>query len=104
MCVFVYPVGSVCVLPTVLYLLVGVLCELVRGVGGPAGGPLVSGALQALRTVLSTPLSRAEKSRGAWSHLLRCALHTLLDCGDTGTAYVAHTLLCIYRVFHTRGP
>ena len=72
-------------LPTVLYLLVGVLCELVRGGGGPDGGPLVSGALQALRSVLSTPLSRVEKSREAWSHLLRCALQTLLDCGDTGT-------------------
>ncbi|XP_041927422.1 HEAT repeat-containing protein 5A isoform X1 [Alosa sapidissima] len=95
------PEGSVCVLPTVLYLLVGVLCELVRGVGVPAGGPLVSGALQALRSVLSTPLSRGEKSREAWSHLLRCALQTLLDCGDTGKEALADevTLLTGLTIF-----
>ncbi|XP_031435784.1 HEAT repeat-containing protein 5A isoform X2 [Clupea harengus] len=95
------PEGSVCVLPTVLYLLVGVLCELVRGVGGPDGGPLVSGALQALRSVLSTPLSRVEKSREAWSHLLRCALQTLLDCGDTGKEALTDevTLLTALTIF-----
>ncbi|KAL2098993.1 hypothetical protein ACEWY4_005473 [Coilia grayii] len=95
------PEGSVCVLPTVLYLLVGVLCELVRGVVGPAGAPLASGALQALRSVLSTPLSRAEKSRDAWSHMLRCALHTLLDCGDTGKEALADevTLLTALTIF-----
>ncbi|XP_063039810.1 HEAT repeat-containing protein 5A isoform X2 [Engraulis encrasicolus] len=101
------PEGSVSVLPTVLYLLVGVLCELVRAPGvvvvtGPgSGSPLASGALQALRCVLSTPLSRAEKSRHAWSHMLRCALITLLDCGDTGKEALSDevTLLTAVSVF-----
>ncbi|KAJ7990914.1 hypothetical protein DPEC_G00291830 [Dallia pectoralis] len=78
------PEGSVSILPTVLYLLMGVLRELVRQ---PCqGGPLnlvVPAALQALRTVLASPMSRSEKSRGAWAHLLRCALNTLLDCWDS---------------------
>ena len=101
-------------MPTVLYLLMGVLRELVQQPGGagaagasglpggqlPKPGPglggcgglglVVQGALQALKAVLSSPMSRAEKSRGAWSHLLRCALNTLLDCWDSGTI-IYHT-------------
>ncbi|XP_030626856.1 HEAT repeat-containing protein 5A [Chanos chanos] len=77
------PEGSVSILPTVLYLLLGVLREVVWGCGDAQVGSVVSGALQALRTVLSSPMSRAEKSRGAWTHLLRCALNTLLDCWRT---------------------
>ncbi|XP_016400189.1 HEAT repeat-containing protein 5A isoform X2 [Sinocyclocheilus rhinocerous] len=77
------PEGSVSVLPTVLYLLLGVLREAVKGSVGAESGQLVPGILQALRTVLTSPMSRAEKSRGAWAELLRCALHTLLDSWHT---------------------
>uniref|UniRef100_A0A3B4DII9 HEAT repeat-containing protein 5A n=1 Tax=Pygocentrus nattereri TaxID=42514 RepID=A0A3B4DII9_PYGNA len=73
------PEGSVSVLPTVLYLLLGVLKELVRGFVAANRGILVSGALQALRNVLSSPMSRAEKSRAAWVEFLRSALSTLLE-------------------------
>ncbi|XP_035264132.1 HEAT repeat-containing protein 5A isoform X8 [Anguilla anguilla] len=76
------PEGSVSILPTVLYLLMGVLREAVRALPGGALGLVIGGALQALRTVLSSPMARAEKSRAAWAHLLRCALRTLLDCWD----------------------
>ena len=70
----------------------GVLRELVQqpcgggAGGGEALGLVVPAALQALRAVLSSPMSRSEKSRGAWAHLLRCALNTLLDFWDSGTA------------------
>ncbi|KAI4902189.1 hypothetical protein NFI96_029558 [Prochilodus magdalenae] len=77
------PEGSVSVLPTVLYLLLGVLKELVRGSVAANRGILVPGVLQALRNVLSSPMSRAEKSRAAWVELLRSALSTLLECWDT---------------------
>lgn len=80
------PVGSVSVLPTVLYLLLGVLRELVREYGGVGTERLVPGTLQALRTVLSCPMSRVEKSHHAWVHLLRCALTTLLMCWNTDTS------------------
>ncbi|XP_066529311.1 HEAT repeat-containing protein 5A isoform X2 [Hoplias malabaricus] len=79
------PEGSVSVLPTVLYLLLGVLKELVKGSVDTGGGMLVSGALQALQNVLSSPMSRAEKSRAAWVELLRSALSMLLECWDTDT-------------------
>ncbi|XP_060789898.1 HEAT repeat-containing protein 5A isoform X3 [Neoarius graeffei] len=79
------PEGSVSVLPTVLYLLLGVLRELAREYGGVATEILVPGTLQALRTVLSCPMSRVEKSRRAWVQLLRCALTTLLMCWNTDT-------------------
>uniref|UniRef100_A0A8C7T747 HEAT repeat-containing protein 5A n=1 Tax=Oncorhynchus mykiss TaxID=8022 RepID=A0A8C7T747_ONCMY len=78
------PDGSVSILPTLMYLLMGVLRELVQqpcgggAGGGEALGLVVPAALQALRAVLSSPMSRSEKSRGAWAHLLRCALNTLL--------------------------
>ncbi|KAM4625645.1 HEAT repeat-containing protein 5A [Polymixia lowei] len=89
------PEGSVSILPTVLYLLLGVLRELLHqptthtgvGVGSGVGVGLtlvVQGALQALKVVLSSPMSRQEKSRGAWNQLLRSALNTLLDFWDTG--------------------
>lgn len=81
---FIFIPGSVAVLPTVLYLLLGVLRELVREYGGVDTEKLVSGTLQALRTVLSSPMSRVEKSCHAWVQLLRCALVTLLMCWNTG--------------------
>ncbi|XP_015463527.3 HEAT repeat-containing protein 5A isoform X2 [Astyanax mexicanus] len=77
------PEGSVSVLPTVLYLLLGVLKEVVKGSCAASKEVLVSGALQALRYVLSSPMSRAEKCRAAWVELLRSALSTLLECWDT---------------------
>uniref|UniRef100_A0A671MCK0 HEAT repeat-containing protein 5A n=1 Tax=Sinocyclocheilus anshuiensis TaxID=1608454 RepID=A0A671MCK0_9TELE len=80
------PEGSVSVLPTVLYLLLGVLREAVKGSVGAESGQLVPGILQALRTVLTSPMSRAEKSRGAWTELLRCALHTLLESWHSGSS------------------
>lgn len=78
--------GSVSVLPTVLYLLLGVLREAVKGSVGAESGQLVPGILQALRTVLTSPMSRAEKSRGAWTELLQSALHTLLESWSTGNS------------------
>ncbi len=85
-CFFLLFTGSVSVLPTVLYLLLGVLREVVKGSVGAESGQLVPGILQALRTVLTSPMSRAEKSRGAWTELLRCALHTLLESCHTGSS------------------
>lgn len=91
---FLPSTGSVSVLPTVLYLLLGVLREAVKGSVGAESGQLVPGILQALRTVLTSPMSRAEKSRGAWTELLQSALHTLLESWSTGNSLclIHHTL------------
>ncbi|XP_039994056.1 HEAT repeat-containing protein 5A isoform X3 [Xiphias gladius] len=108
------PEGSVSILPTVLYLLLGVLRELVHqpsthagapaaGSGGGAGlGVVVQAALQALKSVLTSPMSRQEKSRGAWNLLLRSALNTLLglwETGDSGCVVDQISLLTALTVF-----
>uniref|UniRef100_A0A8C2D665 HEAT repeat-containing protein 5A n=1 Tax=Cyprinus carpio TaxID=7962 RepID=A0A8C2D665_CYPCA len=93
------PEGSVSVLPTVLYLLLGVLREAVKGSVGAESGQLVPGILQALRTVLTSPMSRAEKSHGAWTELLRCALHTLLEFWHTVDEVTMLTSLTIFLLY-----
>uniref|UniRef100_A0A8C4XXI4 HEAT repeat containing 5A n=1 Tax=Gopherus evgoodei TaxID=1825980 RepID=A0A8C4XXI4_9SAUR len=75
------PEGRMCVsvLPTILYLIIGVLRE--TAVKLPDGQlPLtVAASLQALKGILSSPMAQAEKSRTAWTELLRSALVTVLD-------------------------
>lgn len=77
-------IGSVSVLPTILYLIIGVLKETaVKFQDGQL--PLtVAASLQALKGLLSSPMARAEKSQNAWTDLLRSALVTVLDCWDQG--------------------
>lgn len=45
---------------------------------------LVQAVLQALKVLVTCPLSRQEKSRGAWRLLLRSALSTLLGLWEPG--------------------
>uniref|UniRef100_A0A8C9TP61 HEAT repeat-containing protein 5A n=1 Tax=Scleropages formosus TaxID=113540 RepID=A0A8C9TP61_SCLFO len=77
------PEGSISILPSVLYLVIGVLWELVRQEPEALLSALLSVALQVLRVLLSSPMAHAEKSQHAWAHLLRCALSTLLDFWDS---------------------
>lgn len=106
------PEGSVSILPTVLYLLLGVLRELVHqpgtntaspvsGSAGAAGlGMVIQAALQALKCVVTSPMSRQEKSRGPWNVLLRSALNTLLGLWDAGDSVVDQvSLLTALTVF-----
>nr|XP_056706825.1 HEAT repeat-containing protein 5A [Euleptes europaea] len=77
------PEGSIAVLPTILYLITGVLRE--TAVKLPSGQLSLTAAasLQALKGVLSSPMARAEKSRTAWNDLLRSALVTILHFWDS---------------------
>ncbi|XP_038585677.1 HEAT repeat-containing protein 5A isoform X2 [Micropterus salmoides] len=106
------PEGSVSILPTVLYLLLGVLRELVQqpsthtgasvvGSVGRAGlDMVVQATLQALKSVVTSPMSRQEKSREAWNVLLRSALKTLLGLWDSGDSAVDQvSLLTALTVF-----
>ncbi|XP_072123379.1 HEAT repeat-containing protein 5A isoform X1 [Mobula birostris] len=73
------PTGSVSILPTVLYLITGVLKETaVRRFDGCISST-VNAALQALKAIVSSPMARAEKSHAAWTMLLRSALATILE-------------------------
>ncbi|KAM9355893.1 HEAT repeat-containing protein 5A isoform 2-T2 [Pholidichthys leucotaenia] len=92
------PEGSVSILPTVLYLLLGVFKELVHQSTADTGSSaadsgsrdglavVIQAAIQALKSVLTSPMSRQEKTRGAWNQLLRSALQTLLRLWDTGSS------------------
>ncbi|XP_041070429.1 HEAT repeat-containing protein 5A isoform X2 [Carcharodon carcharias] len=73
------PTGSISILPTVLYLITGVLKETaVKKLDGCIS-LTVGAALQALKAVVSSPMARAEKSHAAWTRLLRSALATILE-------------------------
>ncbi|NXU85584.1 HTR5A protein, partial [Xiphorhynchus elegans] len=76
------PEGSVSVLPTILYLITGVLKETAVKLRDGQLPLVVAASLQALKGLLSSPMARAEKSRTAWTDLLRSALVTVLDCWD----------------------
>ncbi|KAM8782703.1 HEAT repeat-containing protein 5A isoform 3-T3 [Rhynchonycteris naso] len=76
------PEGSISVLPTILYLTIGVLRETAVKLPGGQLSSTVTASLQALRGILSSPMARAEKSQTAWTDLLRSALTTILDCWD----------------------
>ncbi|NXB28393.1 HTR5A protein, partial [Eulacestoma nigropectus] len=76
------PEGSVSVLPTILYLIIGVLKETAAELQDGQLPLAVAASLQALKGLLSSPMARAEKSQNAWTDLLRSALVTVLDCWD----------------------
>ncbi|XP_016064989.1 PREDICTED: HEAT repeat-containing protein 5A isoform X5 [Miniopterus natalensis] len=76
------PEGSISVLPTILYLTIGVLRETAVKLPGGQLSSTVAASLQALKGILSSPMARAEKSQTAWTDLLRSALTTILDCWD----------------------
>ncbi|NWJ10468.1 HTR5A protein, partial [Crypturellus undulatus] len=76
------PEGSVSVLPTILYLIIGVLKETAVKLCEGQLPLAVAAALQALKGLVSSPMARVEKSRAAWIELLRSALVTVLDCWD----------------------
>ncbi|XP_048654665.1 HEAT repeat-containing protein 5A isoform X8 [Marmota marmota marmota] len=74
------PEGSISILPTILYLTIGVLRETAVKLPGSQLSSTVAASLQALKGILSSPMARAEKSHTAWTDLLRSALTTVLDC------------------------
>lgn len=74
------PEGSISILPTVLYLAIGVLRETAVKFPGGQLSPTVTASLQALKGILTSPMARAEKSHAAWTSLLQNALATVLDC------------------------
>uniref|UniRef100_A0A8C4LGU1 HEAT repeat-containing protein 5A n=1 Tax=Equus asinus asinus TaxID=83772 RepID=A0A8C4LGU1_EQUAS len=76
------PEGSISILPTLLYLTIGVLRETAVRLPGGHLSSTVAASLQALKGILSSPMARAEKSHAAWTDLLRSALMTVLDFWD----------------------
>ncbi|ERE72581.1 HEAT repeat-containing protein 5A [Cricetulus griseus] len=78
------PEGSISILPTILYLAIGVLRETAVKLPGGQLSSTVTASLQALKGILTSPMARAEKSHAAWTSLLQNALATVLDCWSPG--------------------
>ncbi|XP_029140007.1 HEAT repeat-containing protein 5A, partial [Protobothrops mucrosquamatus] len=96
------PEGSIAVLPTILYLIIGVLRETAVKLSSGHLPMTVSASLQALKGVLISPMAQAEKSQMAWNELLRSALVTILnfwDQDDTGQELDESSLLTAITVF-----
>ncbi|KAA0717539.1 HEAT repeat-containing protein 5B [Triplophysa tibetana] len=70
------PAGSMTILPTVLFLITGVLRETAAKTSVPT---LVSAALQGIKTLLSSPPARVQKTQTQWSALVRSSLATVLE-------------------------
>uniref|UniRef100_A0A8C1NSV5 HEAT repeat-containing protein 5B n=1 Tax=Cyprinus carpio TaxID=7962 RepID=A0A8C1NSV5_CYPCA len=71
------PAGSMTILPTVLFLITGVLRDTAVKTSDNSVPAPVSAALQAIKTILSSPL--AAKSQAQWSALVRSSLATVLQ-------------------------
>ncbi|KAM3852279.1 HEAT repeat-containing protein 5A [Vipera latastei] len=96
------PEGSIAVLPTILYLIIGVLRETAVKLSSGHLPMTVSASLQALKGVLISPMAQAEKSQMAWNELLRSALVTILnfwDQDDMGQELDESSLLTAITVF-----
>uniref|UniRef100_A0A8B9KWA2 HEAT repeat-containing protein 5B n=1 Tax=Astyanax mexicanus TaxID=7994 RepID=A0A8B9KWA2_ASTMX len=78
------PAGSMTILPTILFLICGVLKE--TALKTPDGSvPLpVSAALQGIKTIITSPLGRVEKTQQQWTSLVRSSLASVLEYSQPG--------------------
>ncbi|KAM8920662.1 HEAT repeat-containing protein 5A isoform 2-T2 [Pelodytes ibericus] len=93
------PEGSVSILPTLLYLVVGVLKTTAENLPDGRLPLTVTSALQALKLIVSSPMSRVEKIRGSWNSLLQSAAASLLQAWDSGQKLDSVSLLTALTIF-----
>lgn len=95
--------GSMTILPTVLFLITGVLRETAVKADDNSVPVPVSAALQGIKTIITSPLAQVESMHTQWTSLVRSSLASVLEYSPTGEhtdrhAYV-HTdrlLSCLY--------
>uniref|UniRef100_A0A671T7H5 HEAT repeat containing 5B n=1 Tax=Sinocyclocheilus anshuiensis TaxID=1608454 RepID=A0A671T7H5_9TELE len=80
------PAGSMTILPTVLFLITGVLRDTAVKTSDNSVPAPVSASLQAIKTILSSPL--AARSQTQWSALVRSSLATVLQHSQPGETLV----------------
>ncbi|XP_040188814.1 HEAT repeat-containing protein 5A isoform X1 [Rana temporaria] len=93
------PEGSVSVLPTLLYLVVGVLQHTAQKLQDGRLPVTVTSALQALKNIVSSPMSRVEKTRASWSSLLHSSASSMLQSWDSGQEKDQIGLLTALTIF-----
>lgn len=100
------------ILPTVLFLICGVLRETAVKTADSTVSPPVSASLQAIKTIITSPLSRVEHIQQQWSSLVRSSLASVLEYSQPGEiislSYThthihirAHTHTYIHTLLHT---
>nr|XP_019962463.1 PREDICTED: HEAT repeat-containing protein 5B isoform X3 [Paralichthys olivaceus] len=73
------PAGSMTILPTVLFLITGVLRETAVKTSDNSVPVTVSAALQGIKTIITSPLARAESIQTQWPCLVRSSLASVLE-------------------------
>uniref|UniRef100_A0A6Q2YDQ4 HEAT repeat-containing protein 5B n=1 Tax=Esox lucius TaxID=8010 RepID=A0A6Q2YDQ4_ESOLU len=80
LCLFpVFLTGSMTILPTVLFLITGVLKETAVKTSDNSVPLPVSAALQGIKTIITSPLARSEKTRTQWTVLVRSSLASVIE-------------------------
>ncbi|XP_028278797.1 HEAT repeat-containing protein 5B isoform X1 [Parambassis ranga] len=73
------PAGSMTILPTVLFLITGVLRETAVKTADNSVPVPVSAALQGIKTIITSPTTRAESMQTQWTGLVRSSLASVLE-------------------------
>lgn len=76
--------GSMTILPTVLFLITGVLRETAVKAGDNSVPVPVSAALQGIKTIITSPLAQVESMQTQWTSLVRSSLASVLENSPTG--------------------
>lgn len=72
------------ILPTVLFLITGVLRETAVKTSDNLVPLPVSAALQGIKTIITSPLARVESMQTQWTSLVRSSLASVLEYSQPG--------------------
>ena len=72
------------ILPTVLFLITGVLRETAVRTSDNSVPMPVSAALQGIKTIITSPLARVESMQTQWTGLVRSTLASVLEYSQPG--------------------
>lgn len=79
------------ILPTALFLITGVLRETaLRSADNSVPLP-VSAALQAIKTIITSPLAQVDSIQTQWASLVRSSLASVLEHSEPGEHTHSHT-------------
>ncbi|XP_061545222.1 HEAT repeat-containing protein 5B [Phycodurus eques] len=73
------PAGSMTILPTVLFLITGVLRETAVKTADNSVPTSVSAALQGIKTIITSPLARVDSLQTQWTALVKSSLASVLE-------------------------
>lgn len=72
------------ILPTVLYLITAVLKETALKTSDNLVPLPVSAALQAIKTIITSPLARVESTQPQWTSLVRSSVASVVEYSQPG--------------------